>query len=337
MSQYQNLEDFLSDESFIDWVYELDPSAKVKWEKWKKANTKDLRLMDEAKSLLLAFSVSQQSVPQAYNKYESWAKVQTKIASYEQQNSIRRSHKIGLFTRYAAAIVLLIVGVLAIYKFNQPDYREYATAFGETRQLLLPDSSIVTLNANSTMRISANWMAQSERAVQLVRGEAFFDVTEVSDKEPRKFTVSTEDIKVEVLGTRFNVQQVETEISVVLESGKVKVNGVKHPDQVMFMSPGESVRYMEGTSSFQKRMVKVDSEISWTRGVKIFDDNSLNEVGIWLQQNFGYNLKVVGREANEKRLSGEIRTNTDISTVMRAIAASLDLEYEIEGSTIVVK
>jgi ferric-dicitrate binding protein FerR (iron transport regulator) len=68
----------------------------------------------------------------------------------------------------------------------------------------LPDNSTVILNANSSLRYQENWEAELLREVW-VDGEAFFSVVHTHNHQRFRVNV-TDDLKVEVLGTEFNVK-----------------------------------------------------------------------------------------------------------------------------------
>lgn len=86
--------------------------------------------------------------------------------------------------------------------------------------MLLADGSAVTLNACSELRIP-NASHARRREVRLVRGEAFF---EVAHDASAPFTVETDDVSVEVLGTKFNVNAYDKEVTTVyLKEGKVRL------------------------------------------------------------------------------------------------------------------
>src|SRR5579872_616700 len=104
----------------------------------------------------------------------------------------------------AASLTAIAFGIWWIgARTGHLQYSEIRTGYGEIKSVLLPDSSVVTLNANSTMRIPEQWTEASGRQVWL-EGEAYFQV----QKKPataEKFVVHTKEVDVEVLGTKFNV------------------------------------------------------------------------------------------------------------------------------------
>ncbi len=117
----------------------------------------------------------------------------------------------------AAAMVLVIVGLVwggATHLLGSPTY---STAVGEQRTITLEDGSIVYLNTNSEVAIA---FADEERRIFLKHGEARFDVA----KNPaRPFVVQTSHATVRALGTIFNVQVAQTNTAVAVLEGRVEV------------------------------------------------------------------------------------------------------------------
>src|SRR5262249_27512759 len=93
----------------------------------------------------------------------------------------------------------------------------FATEIAQTRIVMLPDGSRVTLGAHSEIeqRFSAN-----ERRVVLTGGEAFFEVTH---NPPRPFFVEAGQANVRVTGTKFNVSQRQSGVAVAVLEGEVHV------------------------------------------------------------------------------------------------------------------
>ena len=93
--------------------------------------------------------------------------------------------------------------------------------FGSKSRIVLPDSSVVTLNSGSSLKYSSSDFNSDNRNVSLT-GEGFFSVTKDSTKP---FYVITPGIKVKVLGTTFNLKAYPDENieEATLIEGKVEI------------------------------------------------------------------------------------------------------------------
>ncbi|MBS1567676.1 MAG: FecR domain-containing protein, partial [Bacteroidetes bacterium] len=136
---------------------------------------------------------------------------------------------------YAAAAASVLAAVFAVFymirttppqkdmaagKVQMPASPRHVIAEDGRRRIVLPDGSAVTLEANSTLRLSPVFNA-SAREVYL-DGEGFFEVA--ADKQ-RPFIVYANRLMTKVLGTSFTVScsQKEKTVSVAVRTGKVFV------------------------------------------------------------------------------------------------------------------
>jgi transmembrane sensor len=199
-----------------------------------------------------------------------------------------------------AAAVLLA----ATLWWADPAYRseQFATAIGELREIPLADGSRLVLDTASAAQVS--WHLRSRR-VELQQGRAHFDV------EPstfRSMTVAAGEIRVRVVGTRFDVWRQPTGTQVVVQQGTVAVwHAVREQDSTL-LPAGQQIRFDD---AFQAEhtlpsSTRVDAESlgTWQTGLLVFQNTPLNEAlaeiqryrqaPIRLQGNFGSDTNVSG-------------------------------------------
>jgi transmembrane sensor len=123
----------------------------------------------------------------------------------------------------AAAVALAALGWWQ-WARTQPSAQIYATSAGGYERVVLADSSVVELNANSEVRVD---LLPQERRVALVRGEAHFTVARDT---ARPFIVSAHGVAVRAVGTAFNVRLAPTSVEVLVTEGKVSVSEVERVD-----------------------------------------------------------------------------------------------------------
>src|SRR5690606_33142812 len=123
------------------------------------------------------------------------------------------------------------------------------TPKGGNFQLTLPDGTLVSMNAGSSLSYPL-WFGNKERRVTL-SGEAYFDVSHDAE---RPFHVVSGDIDVQVLGTRFNMTAYRDEpgAAVTLETGRVEVS---RGDHSLTLAPGEQAYADAATPMMKKRKV----------------------------------------------------------------------------------
>ena len=133
----------------------------------------------------------------------------------------------------AAASVLLaaLVGFFVYVERDSSDQELYTTGVGEQASFPLQDGSVITLNAQSALRVD---YGEEAREIELMAGEAMFDV----ERDPgRPFRVTTDRAVIEAVGTQFNVRSRGDNTTVTVVEGIVDVQPTAPND----LPPGESV------------------------------------------------------------------------------------------------
>lgn len=196
-----------------------------------------------------------------------------------------------------ACTMLLAVGVVYFVPPQQePLPTTYSTELAESREITLKDGSHITLGANSKI---ATDFSDTERRVELLRGQAFFSV---SKDHSRPFLVNTPTTQVRVVGTRFDVHRGDS-VKVTVEEGIVDVtrhvsNAVRprNSRSVSQDVPSPSPRAVRLTAGQQ---VRVDP-----RGISAITSVDANEVASWRRGKFIYRnapLSEVVADANRYR------------------------------------
>ena len=262
-------------------------------------------------------------VPRSQSKAQAWDQLQKRIDlsdSSEDTKVISFWRRLAVPVAAAASIALLLWFVL----MPQGEMVKHITFAGDHSQVELPDGSIVTLNANSTIEYDkASW--SEERKLELT-GEAFFDVRKGSD-----FRVQTKNGSVSVLGTSFNVFNRSNQLEVACYTGKVKVECATGSES---LTPGKcSISDAERID-----VVGFDADQKdWRTGHYSYDGASvqrvLNEVAIQ------YNLDIKFNEDIDRQFYGSFRVSDDNSQeILSIICKAMSLDYVfVDGQTVVVK
>ncbi len=210
-----------------------------------------------------------------------------------------------LWSRFAAVALLPLLAILLYFTLrpgeSSPRYDDVTlyTAYGCTSMATLPDSTVVWLNANSTLRYSPN-MDGDSRNVDL-RGEAYFDV-QADAAHP--FNVHTPYITVTATGTEFNVNAYDSDASVTLAEGKVNVEA---DGKEQLLLPGEHLSVRDGRTSISNN-IDLDKYCAWRDGILIFDDDPLTDICRRLQQIYDVEFDIapeLNRQTFHMILKGE--------------------------------
>ena len=197
---------------------------------------------------------------------------------------------------------LSISGKEIIYKTiksNAKDvtYNYLTISRGEQFVLKLSDGTQVWLNSETKLKYPVSFINGEDRKVELVFGEAYFDVSPSTEHNGSRFKVFNQFQEVEVLGTEFNIKAYkdESKIFTTLVEGKVTidVNGKKQN-----LIPSEQSVLNIRNSDININKVNIYNELSWKEGVFIFKDKSLYEImkviSRWYDIDFVFEDKEVG-------------------------------------------
>ncbi len=221
-------------------------------------------------------------------EWEAWSRVHRQITAPIQRGSLS---KFWINTYRAASIIaiVLLVGIgFGVSHLNNQTVI-VSTKPGQNLNLLLPDSSRVMLNSSSSLVYHPLAFAFN-RKVEL-EGEAYFEVTKQS---LRPFLVRSNDLKVKVLGTQFNVNAYpETgKYEVVLEEGSVHVSMTSFKDCKTTLSPGQKTEIDRSTGEGKLSKVNTRLFTAWTEGVLYFYDSRFSDVVTRLERRYGVNIEL---------------------------------------------
>jgi len=291
--QHYDLEDFASDPNFKDWVLAPDRAKDDFWKGLIEIYPEKAAIIEEARALVKSvhqyFDIESVSAEER-NFYfdEVLEKTHTNVkGDFGRYKWLQLRGKYGVLALAASIVVVLCVGV-GIWLNIYGTYEKYTTGYGEWKTVILPDSTQVQLNANSILRFKPKWVAGEDRKVWLA-GEAFFEVKR-QPQSRAKFVVVTEAIQVEVLGTRFNVQQRGDQTEVFLEEGEIKWLSRK---ESRYLEPGDFIAY----STTQDQITQTRNELdaphsSWKDGMLLLKDATTQEVLDELQAIYGVDFQL---------------------------------------------
>ena len=248
----------------------------------------------------------------------------------------KRPKSRSLFVYKIAATVCLFVATAAVLFKIIPGstHEQHATIVrnskGNNTRILLPDSSTVWLNANSTLEYT-NEFGNTTREVTL-KGEAFFDVK----KDNKAFIVKTDKMQVHVKGTRFNVEAYKKNgtVKTTLEEGKVELH-VGGSNKFFTMKPGDQIILDTRLNDVVVKKVNAFDVSAWKEERLVFDNTPLSEVIAKLENRYKVNIKIDSKKALRERLSMTIEQE-DIEEVLDLIKLSSRLQIKMEGNEIVL-
>lgn len=176
----------------------------------------------------------------------------------------------------AIALAAIVVTVL----LSGTPAQAYETAHGVQRTWQLADGTTLRLNTDSAVEVR---FSDSERVVDLSRGQAFF---KVADNAHRRFRVIAGQAEVVAVGTQFDVYRHGQTIQVTVLSGRVAIfsghtpppsDGAALPAGALYLVAGQQVQIVRGAIEAPSRVDLHQAE-SWLRGQIAFEQLPLGEV-----------------------------------------------------------
>ncbi len=318
----------LDDPTFQNWVTKSDRGDYEKWQRWRAEHPEHAGLMDEAAWLLNGITFERQKLSPA-KRTEDWEKLRLRLDLPGEYAGSRRMSSGKWWIVAASLVIFMLAGYSLTHYQKANEHISYQTGFGEVLSVGLPDSSLVTLNANSTLTAPVRWKRGTDLEVTL-SGEAFFSVTRKGKNE--SFTVSSGGTLIRVLGTSFDVNTRHA-LRVSLVEGKVEVD---HPrsNAPFILTKGQSVQIDETTGNYLLTEYGLDQMLSWKEGYWVFDDTPVREVFQRIQDDYG--LTCISEDENllKRHISGKISLR-EKAVLLKALSILLDTEIsEAEGRLI---
>lgn len=212
-----------------------------------------------------------------------------------------------------ACLFILIAGLVFLDPMLalQADYR---TAKGEIHDVLLPDGSRASLNSDSAVAVR---FEHSTRRIELLRGEAFFEVA----KDPaRPFVAASRHGEAKAVGTAFTVRQSEEKTEIAMLEGVVEASTFRLR---VSLKAGQAAS-LEADGRVVLRKSGVDHAAAWREGYLIFDQTPLAEVVATLNRYRKGRVTLLNESFADRRLSGLFRL-ADTDRVIDAIAETTPL------------
>lgn len=339
--------DFVADEEFTEAVLHPTAASDAFWHQWQEKHPEKQKILQEARLLVLLMESQDVTLNEGI-KTSLWTSITKRIdhprehplkqnlrapvkSPQRTKRSIRTWHKI-------AAVCVLTVGVYFVFNSFFSDNSSMITLKNENGKksaFTLPDGTRVWLNAASQLSYSKSFQEQPSRQVWLT-GEAFFDVTE---NKVKPFTVETDAIKINVLGTAFNVKSYagENNIETTLVRGKIMItrtDDTQHVKPVLLTKDQQAI-YSRNSQKLSLSKVETGAVTSWTSGKLVFMNRPFSEIKKVLERWYGMEIWVENPHNLRCRFSTTI-DNEPITKILELFKATGNMAYEIKENNILI-
>lgn len=201
----------------------------------------------------------------------------------------------------------------------------------------LSDGTQVWLNSETKLKFPVVFIEGQTRQVELVYGEAYFDVSPSTKHKGAHFKVLSNKQEVDVIGTEFNIKAYkdETNTYTTLVEGKVDVSIENRKQRLM---PNQQFNLNIKTSNSFVKNVDVYNEISWREGVFSFENITLKDMmkvlSRWYDVDFIFKNKAIENEI----FDGVLRKNQSLDEILRSIKNfKIIKNYEIKNKEVILE
>tara|TARA_R110001592_G_scaffold353395_1_gene652184 strand:+ start:1028 stop:2191 length:1164 start_codon:yes stop_codon:yes gene_type:complete len=202
----------------------------------------------------------------------------------------------------------------------------------------LSDGTKIFLNSDSKLKYPVTFNEGETRKVELIYGEAYFEVSPSSKHSGDSFKVFTKNQEVHVLGTHFNVKAYKEDrfVSTTLIEGKVKVNNGLNS---VLLAPNQQSRVSNETKLIAVLNVDVSHEVAWVKGLFSFNEAPLEEIMKTLSRRYNVEVIFESEELKKYKFTGILESKTALKEILKFFESISggDIRYTLKQHKIVIK
>ena len=230
------------------------------------------------------------------------------------------------------------VGIIYLNKdVSQTRLNIVSTSNNEYKNLKLPDGTIVYLNSGSSISFlvkstgDKKTFDSGERKVTL-SGEAFFSVTR--NKNP--FIITTENAKVTVLGTKFDVLSRDENTRVVVKEGKVSFSPRDIKNKGIFLTKDQLSIISKNSEPTLPKEVDAGYFLGWMKGNLVFYRTPFKEIVSDLERRYNVKISLQADSLNTYTLTGSFK-NSSADSALSMVCLALGLDFEKQNDIYIIK
>ena len=239
-------------------------------------------------------------------------------------------------------------------KYNQQGQLETRTGKLTETEVIKNDSNTLQMNQlvvprgkRSSIELADGtklWLNSGSRAIYpvvfkgktreiFIEGEGYL---EVAHDAARPFFVVTEQVKIEVLGTKFDISayKEDDQISVVLVEGSVKA---ACGNEILIMEPDQILNYQKLTQVTSLEKTNVLEYISWKDGYMICNKEQVKSITTKLSRYYDVEINFGDTSLSSLTITGKLDLKSNYEDVLKVICATAPIEYKIIDSEVFMK
>lgn len=234
----------------------------------------------------------------------------------------------------SAAVVFLTAGWTFTALRPAPEMLVCNNSWEKVNSLTLEDGTHLTLNRGAQLIYPENFTGRTREI--FLTGEAYFDV---AHDAAHPFIVRVGDLKVKVLGTKFNIEAYPESgmITTTLIEGSVEVESqLSH--QSMRMAPNQQLAYDTRSGQMElSTLAESEESIRWTDNVWVLHQTPFTQMCKRLERMFNIRIVLLNDELVDKRFTGEFHYGDSLESILEVVRITTPFEYERKGDTLILK
>lgn len=241
-------------------------------------------------------------------------------------------------TQVAVAILFPLLLISTLYLYNETKVLETAdmivsTGKGEFANITLPDGTKVALNSESTLNYAPHLYNKKERSISFV-GEAYFNVTKDNDCN---FYITTKDVEVTVLGTKFNLlaRDLSEIVSLSLEEGKVLFSSTLTNENTI-VTPNQKAELLKSTGEIRIYNLNEENVSSWRKKELIFRNTTFKDVIYSIENNYDVTITLQSDVSTIKDVFSGIIPSNNLIEALQIIEESYNLSSSINEKQVII-
>lgn len=264
--------------------------------------------------------------------YAALERVNMRTGHRGKQNAILRIYR--KLPRIAAILIPVCLAISGAFYYYSIENRmiEISTTYGETKHLLLPDSSEIWLNDGTTIQYPKAFAGDNRLII--LDGEAYFSVRR--DKA-KPFIVQTQQLSVKVLGTKFNVKAYPGDERIItsLTSGKVEVSAANKDSWLL--APNQQMSYANQGASVEITRIAAEETHAWLTGQLIFINSGFNEIVRTVERRFNVSIATQVDIPASKQYTIKFLKNENLDEILSVLGEMVDFTYQKQGNDIIIR
>ena len=220
-------------------------------------------------------------------------------------------------------------GYEEISKNDIASYNQLMVPYGKSSVLTLHDGTKVWVNAGTRLVYPVEF--DKDKREIYINGEIYLDVT---PDAKRPFTVRTNDLQIQVVGTKFNVQAYasDDQSRIALESGSVKIISGNTDD--VLLNPNQLYEHDNNGHSTVKD-TDIRKYTSWIHHLYMYESERLDVILKRLERHYGINI-LFDPSVAEIRCTGKLDLKENLEEVLATISMAALVEYIKDGESYII-